>query len=150
RWLRHNITRIKCLSETAGGLFTIHSGLKPGNVNRSKVAAGLLISTGWLATCLLDKPPGHHIFHGDKPPPDDIIGIMTNNPRGFIARPAAIGNNLANLWGALGPGGERSRFHNEVIEAQQQVQRNCSAESLSHLAYTKAKQHDYGWNVVSA
>lgn len=151
RWIRKHVIHTKCLSEFAGGLFTIHSALKPGNVNNGKLAAGFLISTGWLATLLLDKQPGHQIFDGDKEPPSSLAGMLAENPRGLIARPLAMGNNLANLWGVYHPQtGERARFHNEVLEAQKQLGLHNTAENRAHLAYTQAKQHDYIWNVISA
>ncbi len=150
-WMRRHIIHIKCLSEFAGGLFTIHSATKPGNRNNGKLAAGMLISSGWLATFLLDDPPGHSIFDGSKPKPSNIAEIMMDNPRKCIAQPLAMGNNLANLWGSLNPvTGERARFRREIIDAQKQVQTSNTPEAHAHLAYTINKQHDYAWNVLSA
>lgn len=150
-WLRKHIIHIKCMSESAGGLFTIHSALKPGYRNNGKLAAGLLISTGWLATFLLDKPLGHEVLEGDKRKPDTIAGIMAQNPRGWIAQPLAMANNFANLWGSLNPyNGERKRFLNEVVDAKRKLQIADTPDNRAHLAYTQNKQHDYAWNVVSA
>lgn len=151
RWLRKHIVQIKCLSETAGGLFTIHAALKPGNRNNGKLLAGFLISTGWLATFALDKKRGHEIFDGDAHPDPTIAQTMANNPRGWIARPLAMGNNVANLWGSLNPiTGERARFKNDILKAEKQVSMSDTLSNRAQLALAKAKQHDYAWNVVSA
>jgi hypothetical protein len=154
RWLRKHIIHIKCLSELAGGLFTIHAGLKQdahGNKNLGKLTAGLLISTGWLATFLLDKPRGHHIFDDDMAGSGSLSDKMINNPRAWIARPLAMGNNVANLWGSLNPKtGERARFRNELLEAEQKLKAHNSPENHANMMYAKNRQHDYMYNVFSA
>jgi len=147
RWLRKHIGHIKCLTELAGGLFTMHAALKKdkkNNINQGKLAAGFLIATAWAATFLLDKPRGHNIFDGEKDEPVNVAGHMKENPRAWIARPLAIGNNFANLWGALNPyTGERKRFRDEVVAAQ-------ARGNAAEIAYTTNKQHDYIYNVFSA
>lgn len=162
RWLRKNIGRVKCMTETVAGLFTIHAALKPdklGKKNPSKIAGGFIITAGWLATFLLDKPRGHSVFGGDKPDPSTAAEIVADNPRGWIARPAAMLNNvMGGLWGALNTkDGERVRFGKEVTDAQEALGKIRGTSDTTaikaaekHLAYTKVKQHDYSWNVVSA
>lgn len=151
RWMRKHVIDIKCLAEFAGGLFTVHSAVKPGNRNNGKMAAGFLISSGWLATLLLDKSNAERMIDGDKSPPFSLAEKVMDSPRNLIARPLAVGNNVANLWGSLnGKTGERARFRSEVVDAQRQFSLNPSASNRAHLQYTQVKQHDYLWNVVSA
>ena len=155
RWFHAHIVQIKSMTEMTGGLFTMHSSVKPGNFNRSKLVAGTLLATAWPLTMWLDTPPGHDVFKGKKPEHPTIVEKIQDNPRGWIARPASMTNNLLNLWGCLNtrPGiglGERMRFRNEVSAAQRQHQLHNTAQTQAHLAYTKAKQHDYVWNVISA
>lgn len=45
-FLKENVTSIKCLSETAGGLFMIKAAMKKDNFNGGKLAAGLMITRG--------------------------------------------------------------------------------------------------------
>lgn len=150
-WLRRNVVYSKCLSELAGGLFTIHAAMKPGNMNHGKFIAGLLISTGWASTLLLDKPRGHEVFGGDKPSPSTIAAKLADNPRGLIARPLAMGNNLANLWGAFnGKDGERTRFRKDVLKAERDFDVSANPANQMALTMATAKQHDYVWNVISA
>ena len=48
-WLQHNVVRIKSATETAGGGFTMHAAMKPGERNNGKLAAGACCShlAGW-------------------------------------------------------------------------------------------------------
>lgn len=150
-WLRKNVVYGKCLSELAGGLFTIHAAMKPGNFNQGKMAAGMLITTGWTSTLLLDKPRGHEVFDGDKPDTSTLAGKLADNPRGLIARPLAMMNNVANLWGSLGgKDGERARFQQDVKAAERNYGNAPTAANQAALSLAKVKQHDYIWNVISA
>lgn len=140
RWLRKHIIQVKCMSEFLGGLFTIHSALKPNNRNNGKLVAGILITIGWLATFVFEKPRGEQIFDGDTEK-QGFIENVKHNPRGWIARPFAMGNNVFNLWGSLNPiDGERKKYHDHITNAKTPEMR----------AWATRKQHDYGWNVVSA
>ncbi len=164
RWLRKHIGQVKCFTETIAGLFTIHSAMKPGNVNHSKLAGGFLITAGWLATLLMDKPRGDQIFSPDKPP-STILDSMSAIPRGTIAGPAAMFNNGLTLWGALNPkDGERVKFRKNMLEAQEKVDELSDfqlntllgktpedvAGAQKNLARLKASQHDFIWNVASS
>ena len=150
RWLRRHIVHVKCLTEFAGGLFTIHSALKPGARNNGKLAAGFLISAGWLSTLLFEKGAGDHILDGNKVP-HTIGEKMADNPRAWLARPLAMANNAANLWGSLAPGtGERAQLATQLGEAQAEFARSGSAQAATALRQAGMRQHDYIWNVISA
>jgi len=125
----------------------MHSSLKPGNLNRGKLLSGFMITMAWLPTLLLEKPRGHHIFDGDDMSPDSLGDSIRDNPRGLVARPLAMGNNLASLWGA---NNERIRYHQEVLDAQRQIGIADNSATRTHLAYTQNKQNDYKYNVFSA
>lgn len=146
RWLRKHITRIKCLTELAGGLFMIHSGRKPTDYNRDKVTAGSLITIAWAATFLLEKPRGHKIFDGNGKD-NSLIDKMTDNPRAWIAAPLAMGNNVFNLIGA---NKKRKEYHQGFIDAQNRFNLNPNANNHKELVRTTIKQHDYIWNVITA
>ncbi len=153
RWMRRHIIHVKCLTETTAGLYMIHAGMKrdaKNQLNRGKLTAGFLLTAGWLATFLLDKshkPANLEVGNGEK----DVLDHITENPRGWIARPFSMGNNVANLWGALNPrDGERKRFHEDLIKAEEQFKFHASEDNQQHLTRARAKQHDYMWNVMTA
>jgi hypothetical protein len=119
-------------------------------MNNGKILAGILIASGWLPTLLLEKPRGHHILKGGSDDPN-IWESAKANPRGWIARPLAMSNNVANLWGALNTrDGERVRFKQDVLTAQENLARENTHDNQLELQRAKAKQHDYGWNVLTA
>ncbi len=126
RWLHKNIIYVKCLAEFAGGLFTMGSALKPGNRNNRKLAAGMLHATAWMATCLLEKPRGHKIFNVDVENPS-LIDKIKQNPRGWLARPASMTNNVLNISGALG---ERKRWQNDPLRKNDYIYNVFSASSF--------------------
>jgi hypothetical protein len=132
----------------------IHAGLKKdamGQYNNGKLAAGFLITAGWLSTFVLDKPRGEHVLDPEKPANQTIAQKMADDPRGLVARPMAIGNNLANLWGSLNPkDGERKRFQDEVKNAKSALDLNDTPENRTQLAYTENKKNDFIWNVISS
>ncbi len=157
RWLHKHIAHVKCLSEVAGGLFTIHSAMKPGRINEARKKAGLLITTGWLATFLLEKPRGSEVFKDTSSSlmPDSMESLVPqpilDNPRGWIARPAGMANNIFNLVGFMH--GERSAkalLKGDVISAQQKLHTQHTPTNLAALNLAKATQHDYIWNVIAA
>ena len=160
RWLRKNIVHIKCAAEVIGGLFTIHSALKPDARNDGKLAAGFLITTGWLSTFLLERPRGSEVFKDTNSTimPDSIEKMVPDaileNPRGWVARPAAMSNNVANLWGAYNwtqkNPGERTKALKDVATAEKNLREHHSADHLKALSLAKNKQHDYMWNVTAA
>jgi len=172
RWLRKHIGQVKCLTETAAGLFTIHSAMKPhefGKINRSKLGGGFLITAAWLATFLLDKPRGNQIFNGNHKDSSTLIGNAAENPRGWIASPGAMFNNGLTLWGALNPkNGERTRFRDRATKAEQAlsdariemdasnqvnlpwVHKDTVKDAEKNFRRAKAGQIDYIYNVFSA
>jgi len=155
-FLSYHITSIKCLSETVGGGFMIKAALKKDNFNAGKLTAGLLVSTGWLATFMLDKP---HAPGFEFKPKDDPVNMNTSqkiwhwlneNPRGRIGTPFGMLNNLSNLAGSYS---ERKRFNQEVFVAHNALAGKSGAAmeaAQSELNYATRKQHDWGWNVLTA
>lgn len=144
-WMRRHIIHIKSLTEISGGLHYIHSGTKAGNFNREKVIAGALLSTGWLATFLLDKSHKPPVLDNDAS--DGVIGKMRANPRGWIARPLAMGNNIFTLWGTSK---ERTKFRQEAEAAKAAFAEHATEKNEAELARHIAKQHDYVANVFTA
>lgn len=136
RWMHKHIGRIKCLTEFTGGLLTIHAALNPHNRNQGKLVAGCLIAVGWLATFVLDKPRGHHIFTKHKSH-KGVMETVLDNPRAWIASPLAMANNIANLKGSYD---ERKRYLQDITSAQNPADR----------VWAERKQYDYLWNVTSA
>ncbi|MBI1275087.1 hypothetical protein GC177_03860 [bacterium] len=142
-FIKNNIVSIKCITEGTAGLFMINAATKKGNLNKGKLAAGLLVSTGWFSTLLMN-----HL-----PPPDAASSLpdkIRDNPKGWIARPAAIGNNISNFIGAVN---ERKRFMGEVHAAEAALQTATAEEAgtaTEKLRIARLKQHDYIWNMVSA
>ena len=145
-FLKHNVTSIKCLSETAGGLFMIKAALKKDNFNMGKMAAGMMLATGWLSTFVLDKP--HAPPYGFKPQVDagdqntgeKMTSWLKENPRGRIAGPLSMGNNISNIIGA---GFEARKFKGEFLKAK-------ASGHAADIAHHGAKQYDYGYNVLTA
>ena len=123
-WLHKNILSVKYVAETSGGLFTASSALKKGNRNNEKLAAGLLIATGWFTSLLIEKPRGHKIFEVDQDKPLSLIGKAKRNPRAWLASPASIANNFLNIAGSLK---ERQQWKDH-----------------------SAKKYDYTYNLFSA
>ncbi len=156
RWLSKHIGQVKCLTEFVGGLFTIHAGRKIDQEtkkrNHYKVAAGALITTGWASTFLLEKPRGENILggniiNGQEPPPQTFWEKVKSNPRGWIAAPAAVGNNLFNLVGAAQ---ERERGLYAIETLKGKLARHDIPANRKELAFAQRKQKDYYGNVVSA
>lgn len=155
RWIRKNMVHIKCAAEVAGGLFTIHSALNPTFRNNGKLVAGLLITTGWLSTFLLEKPRGAEVFKDANSTimPDSIETLIPqavlDNPRGWVARPAAMANNLFNLVGA---NKERKNVQDEISNLQSVLKKPKTNKRIASnmLRLEQNKQHDYLWNVVAA
>ncbi len=151
-FLQHNVTSIKCLSETAGGLFMIKAALKKDNFNAGKMAAGLMLTTGWLSTFMLDKP--HAPPYAFKEPVDagtrntgaKLTEWFKENPRGRIASPLSMGNNISNI---IGSWSESKRYKADVVNAQK-LAAHGGAEAVSELARHTAKQNDYRYNVLTA
>ncbi|MBY0406108.1 MAG: hypothetical protein K2Q01_00315 [Rickettsiales bacterium] len=145
-FLKRNVTSIKCLSETTGGALMIKAGLKPGNVNNGKVAAGLMLTTGWLSTFFLDKPnaPPYsfkpEVDVGSQNTGQKLVGWLKDNPRGRIAMPLGMANNVSNLYGSWK---ESKKFAGDVAMARR-------SGNAAEIAYNTAKQNDYVWNVLSA
>lgn len=155
-FLQRNVTSVKCLSETTGGVLMIKAALKKDNFNAGKLAAGMMLTTGWLSTFLLDKPNAPpYAFKPEMNPSNlntgtKVANWFKENPRGRIAMPLGMANNIANLGGAWG---EAKRFGKDVVEAQAALAGKSGAalaEAQSELARHTAKQHDYRWNVASA
>lgn len=154
-WIRHHIIHIKSLTEMGGGLYTIHSGSKPdeyGRVNKDKIKAGYLITAGWLATLLLDKSHRPPLLEGDKDSSDKgIIDKVADNPRGWVARPLAMANNIYNLRGALHPKlGERHRAKLYAATTAYKHSVNPTPANKKEMERAYAKMGDYKWNVISA
>ncbi|MDX2074551.1 MAG: hypothetical protein SFX19_09360 [Alphaproteobacteria bacterium] len=145
-WVQKNIVQIKCATESVAGLFTIHSSLKKGERNNFKLAGGIAITAGWFASFLTEKPTGHKILDGDEPPAS-LQEKISRNPRGWLARPAAMANNIGTILGAYK---ERGRYNNDFLSAQSAVSKSASAANLEALAFAQNKRHDYAWNVISS
>lgn len=123
-WLHKNVLSVKCLAETAGGLFMAGSAMKSGNRNNRKLAAGLLISTGWFGSLMLEKPRGHKIFEVDTDKPLSAIEKAKHNPRAWLASPASIANNFLNISGSLQ---EKQRFKDHPTKKNDYVYNLFSA-----------------------
>lgn len=158
-WMHRNIIPMKCLTEIVGGLFTIHAALKPQfnhttqkmETNPYKVAAGVLLATGWATTLVLNKPRGHGILDDDKHPPTTLKEKILDNPRGWVTRPLSMANNISNLYGSLNPkNGERIRMRNDVEKTRQTMVDAPSPENTKLHTKAKDRAGDYVWNVVSA
>jgi hypothetical protein len=184
-WLRKHIIYVKCLSEFAGGLCTIHASMKRdahGQINKGKRTAGFLITAAWLSTLLLEQPRGAQILNepGHTLLPESIRKHipekLREDPRGWIARPLAMANNVFNLWGALNPyTGEQTRLRRSREELQNataperalmrqgmaplgpnghlEVEADRLAkihQSFGDVQDAQRRQHDYAWNVMSA
>ncbi len=145
-FLKHNVTSIKCLSETAGGLFMIKAALKKDNFNMGKMAAGMMLTTGWLSTFVLDKPhaPPYafkpRVDAGDQNTGEKMTEWFKENPRGRIAGPLSMGNNISNIIGA---GFEARRYRADLAGAR-------ASGNAADIAHHSRKQYDYGWNVLTA
>lgn len=152
-WMKRHIIHIKSLTEMSGGLLTVHAGMKRdshGKLNQGKITSGILLSTGWLTTLLLDKSHKPPVLAADKPPANNLFDTIEDNPRGWVTRPLSIANNAANLWGALGPkNGERVRFREEFEEAKRAYAQNPTKINKAEMERHGAKQHDYAWNVLT-
>lgn len=150
RWLRKHIIRVKCLTEFIGGLLTIHAGLRrdaDGSLtNSGKLAAGLLLSTGWASTFMLERPRGYDIFDEDTQADDTVVGAIKRNPRGTLAQTTGIANNLFNLGGSLNwmqnpkYRGEAARFRDDIRKAA----------NPTELAYAMNRRFDFIPNVITA
>jgi hypothetical protein len=161
-FLQENITVIKCMAETVGGSFMIKAGLKRGEENYSKVAAGMLLATGWLSTGLLSRTDKLPFEFKDKTPPEGrTVGgaayhWLEENPRGRIAGPLSMGNNILNLVGSYFSardnyaqlGTARANLADTLTNHGEASHAYTSA--LGDLKYQEGKKHDYLWNVLSS
>jgi len=145
RWIEKHIIQIKCVTETAAGGFTIKAAMKEGQTNYFKAAGGGLITLGWLGSFLMEKPSGHKIFDGNDTP-ESLQEKITQNPRGWLARPSAMLNNFASLVGA---NQERKKSNLDIAEATKALA-GGGAGAAANLAYAQNKRLDYTWNIVSA
>jgi hypothetical protein len=150
-WLHKHIAGVKATTEMTGGAFMIRAGMKrdqaTGKRNSFKMAAGAMLASSWLITALLDRPRGHTVFdqrtdaiHGNETGPATLMENIRSNPRGWIAAPFSMSNNVFNLIGA-----NRERI--EGIEAIAEASKSGNAKQLT---FVKRKQHDYIWNVLTA
>ncbi len=152
-FLKKNIIPTMALAKVGGGGFMMHAAMKKGNVNNFKFASGLIFSSAWLATFLLDKPnaPPYEFKQEKQENPStgqQMYQWAVENPRGRITSPVASITNIMKLPGAWK---ERIKFGAEAEAARANLTGKVgkaleAAQAEFHFA--NAKKYDYAWNVL--